>query len=432
VRTLVILFQTCILIGNPLSSVTAQWTTHFEDICELSQWLDVQVTEGWNIQSLETHDISVTNPGYFTMMPHTVTWYADWRGPLIYRLTEGDFVFTGNITVTNRNATGIPGSAYSLGGLMVRNRKALTNGPAGWVPGEEDYVFLSIGQGAENHPSCPGCPSPHFEVKSTINSASTLNLSSIDTNVVDVRMIRLHPFVLVLYRFPGEAWVVHRRYFRDDLQDTVQVGMVTYTDWDKASTYANTFHNSHVLNEELDPDPSNNPGQPFAPDIITRYDYLDLQMTAMPAGWQGLDLTNSNIVSDAAILDYYGESIATPAPADGEVWLGRENESWVESGNWLNGETPGSSDTVRVNSCVCPEASCVVLGSGLTAISGLRIAEGGEVTVPVGATLNVNGLLENEGTIIVYGVVNIMTGEAGVVNRGVIDCRVGGSVVIEE
>jgi hypothetical protein len=54
------------------------------------------------------------------------------------------------------------------------------------------------------------------------------------------------------------------------------------------------------------------------------------------------------------------------------------------------------------------------------------------VTVPVGATLNVNGLLENEGTIIVYGVVNIMTGEAGVVNRGVIDCRVGGSVVIEE
>ena len=82
------------------------------------------------------------------MMPYTVTWYADWRGPLIYRMAQGDFVLTGNITVTNRNGNDIPGSAYSLGGLMVRNRKTFTNGPAGWTPGQEDYVFLSIGQGA--------------------------------------------------------------------------------------------------------------------------------------------------------------------------------------------------------------------------------------------------------------------------------------------
>ncbi len=52
--------------------------------------------------------------------------------------------------------------------------------------------------------------------------------------------------------------------------------------------------------------------------------------------------------------------------------------------------------------------------------------------VPVGATLNINGLLDNEGLIIVYGVVNITAGMAGVINRGTIDCRMGGSVVVEE
>jgi len=185
-------------------------------------------------------------------------------------VTQGDFVLTGNITVTNRSGNDIPGSAYSLGGLMVRNRKTLTNGPIGWIPCQEDYVFLSLGQGANNHPSCSGCPAPHFEVKSTINSSSELNLSAIDTNTPHIRLVRLYPFVLILYRFPNEEWVVHRRYFRDDLQDTLQVGMVTYTDWYKASTYVNTFHNSHELNEELGPDPSNNPGLPFAPDIISR------------------------------------------------------------------------------------------------------------------------------------------------------------------
>ena len=420
------------LMVAPTSYMGAQWTTHFDDICSIDQWLDIQVTEGWNIQALETHDISLTNPGSFTMMPYTVTWYADWRGPLIYKLIQSDFVLTGNVTVTNRDEDAIPGSAYSLGGLMVRNPKTLTNGPIGWVPGQEDYVFLSIGRGANNHPSCPGCAAPHFEVKSTNNSNSILNLSSIPTNTADIRMIRLHPYVLILYRFPGDPWVVHRRYFRDDLADTVQVGMVTYTDWDKASTYVNTFHNSHVLNEDLDPDPSNNPGLPFTPDIISRYDYLDLQETVMPVEWVGLDLMNVNQVSDAAILNVYGSAIPTPFPTTDKVWLGRTNNNWNATSNWLSGNLPGVLDSVRVNSCACPEASCVNLGPGITTIGGLKLNEGAELTIPVGSTLMVNGMLDNAGVIIVYGVLNISTGMGGVVNRGTIDCRVGGSVVILE
>jgi hypothetical protein len=431
VRIAIILFFFISLFTS--GPVRGQWVDHFENICGLNEWLDVQVTEGWNIQALESHEISISQPGSFTFMPYTVSWYADWRGPLFYKLVNGDFVLTGKLTVTNREEDDIPGSAYSLGGLMVRNRKPFTNGPAGWMPEQEDYVFLSIGQGSTNHPSCQGCPSPHFEVKSTINSNSTLNLSSIDTNTAEIRLVRLDPFVLVLYRFPGEAWEVHRRYFRDDLEDTVQVGMVTYTDWDKVYTYQNTFHNSHVLNEDLDPDPSNNPNLPFAPDIISRYDYLQWLPTTMPMEFVGLDLTDENQVSDADILEFYGDIIAPPSATSFPVWLGGADQNWTTTANWLVGGLPAANDTVRINSCACPEAHCVLLPLGNTTISGLEVEEGGVVTIPVGATLTINGHLENEGTIIVHGTL-IINAAVGIeaINRGTLDCREGGIITIHD
>jgi hypothetical protein len=424
-------FLLTIILLASIGNIHGQWTDHFDNICAIDQWIDVQQSEGWNIQTLEIHDNSLTHPGYFTMMPYTVSWFADWRGPLLYKYAQGDFVLTGNITVSNRAGDDIPGSAYSLGGLMVRNPKSFTNGLPGWSPGEEDYVFLSIGHGAENHPSCPGCPGPHFEVKSTINSNSDLNLSSVDTNTADLRLIRLHPYVLVLYRFPGESWVVHRRYFRNDLQDSVQVGMVTYTDWDKVFTYTTAFHNSHVLNEDLDPDPSVNPWLPFAPDIITRYDFLELQSSVMPPQWVGLNLLNTGQVSDAEILEYFGEELPTPEPSTEQIWLGRTNEHWDEPSNWLSGALPDVSSIVRVNSCACPEAYCVNLDLGTTTIGGLNMREGSVMTVPVGSTLVVNGSVVNEGVIVVYGTLRVVTGGVGDVNNlGTIESRGDGVVEI--
>src|SRR5690606_21598761 len=132
------------------------------------------------------------------------------------------------------------------------------------------------------------------------------------------------------YRFPDQPWVVHRRYFRNDLEDTLQVGMVTYTDWDKAATYETTFHNSHVLNNELDPDPSSNPGLPFAPDIITRYDYIQWLPAVMPVAWTGLNLTDEDQVSDEEFLTYFGSAILTPEAPQNHVWLGGSSENWSD------------------------------------------------------------------------------------------------------
>ena len=316
---------------------------------------------------------------------------------------------------------------------MVRNPKPLTNGADGWIAGQEDYVFLSIGRASNGHPSCNGCPAPHFEVKSTNNSNSDLNISSVDTTVADIRMVRLQPYVLVLYRHPGEDWVVHRRYHRGDLHDTVQVGMVTYTDWDKVSTYTMPFHNSHVLNDNLDPDPSSNIFIPFAPDIISQYDFIALENTAMPAAWTGLDLTNPNVVSDAQILQYYGDVIPVPLATTEAIWLGGINTSWSAAENWLPAEVPTTADDVRINSCACPEANAVELPMDTTVVNKLNVMTGGQLTVPAGAVLEINEAFTNEGTITVFGLLIINVSATDPANNfGTIDCRTGGSVQVND
>jgi len=406
---------------------SAQW-----DICGLSSWLDIQQTEGWNIQALESHDISLTHPGFLSMMPYTVTWYADYRGPLLYRLVSGDFLLTGKLMVSNRDEDDIPGSSFSLGGFMVRNPKTLTNGSGGWVPGQEDYVFLSIGRASNGHPSCPGCPAPHFEVKTTDNSNSTLNISSVNATEVEIRMVVLHPYMLVLYKFPNDSWVVHRRYFRSDLANTVQVGMVTYTDWDKVSTYSMPFHNSHVLNEDLNPDPSTNPGLPFAPDIITQYDYLEYLTAVMPTEWIGLDLTNENQVSNTAILSYFGSIIPDPEATSEHIWLGGHSESWNDQTNWLPALVPDENDTVRINSCVCSEVSCLTLPPGQINVSGINLRVGATLTIPAGSVLDIDGPFHNEGSVIIFGQLILHAGSGNMAsNMGTVDCRTGGIVTVQ-
>ncbi len=62
--------------------------------------------------------------------------------------------------------------------------------------------------------------------------------------------------IIVLHQILGESFVVRQRYDRSDMPDTLQVGMVTYTDWPKVSTYSYSFHNFNTLNEDLDLDPT--------------------------------------------------------------------------------------------------------------------------------------------------------------------------------
>src|SRR5690606_32008174 len=102
-------------------------------------------------------------PGRMVMQPHTTAWYQDWRGPLAFKEVTGDFVFTTEVHISDRDDVGggdaddVPGDAqFSLGGLMVRTPRDILDPLIDWAPGSmvddgsnngENYIFLSLGYG---------------------------------------------------------------------------------------------------------------------------------------------------------------------------------------------------------------------------------------------------------------------------------------------
>jgi|GEM_PF-1039112 len=293
----------------------------FNDASTFTDWQTVNDVEGWNATHLEQIDINTTTSGNLVMMPYTTGWYQDWRSVLFFKEVTGDFVFTTEVTTTNRAGTGIPNSDYSLAGPMIRTPRNFNNGAAGWTAGGENYVFLSIGYAHHSHPSLPVTPTPgpHFEVKSTVNSNSNLRVAPIGSHQnVQIRLVRVNGYVICLYREPGQNWVVHQRYSRSDFPDTVQVGLVTYTDWGKVSTYTPIFLNSNTINANLNPDPSSNPGQPFNPDLIGTFDFARFDDVSIPPALASADLTDIVNVPDYMLLDFlgYDSEAYNPCPYD--------------------------------------------------------------------------------------------------------------------
>lgn len=277
----------------------------FDDPSTLSQWIRVHEHEGWFADQLETLDIDASFGSALTMMPYTVSWYEDWRGPFLFKEVEGDFAVTTSITVTARDGVSVPSSLYSLGGLLIREPRTVT--PATWTPGGENYVFLSLGYGNAVPPSF------QHEVKTTVNSVSTLELTPAPGPAAEIQTARLGEYVITLRRPPAGAWNVHRRYWRPDLGAVLQVGMVSYTDWEKCSHFVPFDHNSVTITPPLPSDPS--PATPFSPDVLVRFEYVRFQRAALPPHLEGLDLTNAGLVSDAELLAFLGGA-ANPDPAD--------------------------------------------------------------------------------------------------------------------
>ena len=278
----------------------------FDDATSLSNWQNVTDVEGWGAEHLEVFDINTTTPGQLHLMPWSTGWFEDYRSTLLFKEVTGDFVFSTEVTATNRAGTGIPSSDFSLAGPMIRTPRNFNNGNNGWAPGGENYVFLSIGQANDGF-SNPPSPGPHFEVKTTEGSVSTLEVTPVSTNQnVQIRIAKIGQYVICMYKLPGDDWTVRIRYDRPDMPDTLQAGLVAYTDWWKYSTYTHAFAHENVINANLNPDPSSEPWRPFNPDLVGTFEFARFDTVNVPPPLAGLDLSDPNVVSDADLLGFLG------------------------------------------------------------------------------------------------------------------------------
>ncbi|MCA9018101.1 MAG: hypothetical protein KDA77_22455, partial [Planctomycetaceae bacterium] len=165
----------------------------FDDPATLKQWSRIYQTEKTNADQLEKFDIGQTRPGWMVMMPYSSTWYMDYRGVLVYKQVKGDFVVTSNIRVARRGGDGAPRSNYSLAGLMIRTPREVT--PQTWQPGGENYIFLSLGSARS-----PG--TFQFEVKTTLNSRSTLAVTDAGTPTALIQIARIGNDFILLKKTP--------------------------------------------------------------------------------------------------------------------------------------------------------------------------------------------------------------------------------------
>lgn len=289
----------------------------FGDATTLANWHDVHQTEGWGAAAAQLNELSIngSQPGRMVQQPHSSVWYQNWRGPMRFQNVTGDFVFTTEVHITDRDDIGgsdpddVPGDGqFSLAGAMIRTPRDITNPATDWQPGSmaddgtnngENYVFLSLGYGA-------GPNEFSLEVKTTRNSNSQLELTPLGptANTATVQIARIGNSIITLYQLPGQDWQVHRRYSRPDMPQTLQVGLVSYTDWQKASDFDPFTQNSSVLTPGIANDPT--PGEPFNPDLTAGFEFARYAHPDVPAALAGADLTDPGEVPDSFLLGFLG------------------------------------------------------------------------------------------------------------------------------
>ena len=295
----------CLLLALPLYAQDdlAPLSDEFNYGATITNWLRIYQVEGWGNNVLEQFDINQTEPGRMFMMPYSSSWYEEYRGELTFKNVTGDFVITTDVEPVNRSRNGAPASQYSLAGIMVRTPRTMTS-PAQWTAGGQNYVFLSLGAASN-----PG--TYQYEVKTTVDSTSVLNISDNAPARATIQVARLGPHIITLRRGQGGSWEVHRRYHRPDMPDQLQAGLTVYTDWPLCSLVGVENQNTRVLTN----------GAPLIgggtvtttnPDLRAGFDYVRYCRPQIPSQLAGADFSNPSAVSDAQLLTFLGENANIP------------------------------------------------------------------------------------------------------------------------
>jgi hypothetical protein len=229
-------------------------STTFDTPEALSAWSEhapVGFTSKWQAPRIEE--------GRLVLQPVSSGWFEDNQAGHLYHQVMGDFIATTRIEVVGTNAD-LPQTSFSLAGLFIRAPRAVS--AATWTPGQENWLFFSVGTAAP-------AGEPHYEVKTTTNSLSTLQILPSQTGPVDLRIARHGEIFTLLARPEGQEWQVIEQIIRPDLPELLNVGLTAYADYDSV---APIYPNFHLYNTQGAPTQN--------ADLIAYVDSFDLRRPA--------------------------------------------------------------------------------------------------------------------------------------------------------
>ncbi|WP_420349785.1 hypothetical protein [Pelagibius sp.] len=222
-------------LGCAAALLTIAQSALADDLKPLSNSFDSPAElAGWSEHEPEGFSPKWEDPrieeGRLVLRPKSSGWFEDNQAGHLYKPVSGDFIATTRIEVRGTEAD-LPQTSFSLAGLFIRAPRAVS--AAGWVPGQENWLFFSVGTAAP-------AGEPHYEIKSTTNSLSTLKILPSGTGPVDLRIARHGELFTLLVRESGTDWRVIDQMIRPDLPQVLNVGLTAYADYDSvAPTYPN-------------------------------------------------------------------------------------------------------------------------------------------------------------------------------------------------
>lgn len=186
-----------------------QLSDEFDQASSLDAWTLREEVDG-GPSNWDVLDVDDTTPGQLTMQPVASGWYGGYVGPMLFKHVTGDFAVETAVRASSLDDPETPPSRlFNAGGLIVRNPDSGS--------GVENYVVHNVGRQLSTVAT---------EGKTTRDSGSTLELVD-GIHHGRLRICRIGDSFLLTRRLDDESrFRQTHRYDREDLPDTVQVGLM--------------------------------------------------------------------------------------------------------------------------------------------------------------------------------------------------------------
>lgn len=183
----------------------------------VSDELDDAATLGcWSVLEPSLHEVLELDTlvaDHLVVEPYASGWYADDRGPYLFKEVSGSFVVEVHAAAVDEDDAQIaPTGAYHSAGVLARDPASVT--------GDESWLVYNVGyQGDQG-------ATTGTEGKTTVDSTSVLTIYQ-GAHSGLLRMCRIgSDFYFFKWLDDESEWTQEHHYTRADLPDTVQLGMM--------------------------------------------------------------------------------------------------------------------------------------------------------------------------------------------------------------